>query len=125
MTKNYKNLRFFAIFSVVIMVAVAFHPAINPVWDHLFSDENEYLLSLVDTVKASDQSTQVYPTANQTKLFKLVQDLKAITPEDNQTDMDNDGLYDSIELVIGTDLNNSDSDFDGLSDYDEVMIYLT
>ncbi|HMA82662.1 MAG TPA: RICIN domain-containing protein, partial [Candidatus Thermoplasmatota archaeon] len=125
MSKKYRNLRFFAIFSVTIMVAVAFHPAINPFWDHLLSDKNEYVFSLVDTVKASDQSTQVYPTANQTRLFELVQDLNVSTPLDNRTDRDNDGLYDSVELVIGTDLNNSDSDFDGLSDYDEVLVYLT
>ena len=35
-------------------------------------------------------------------------------------DTDNDGLSDNLELLIGTDIDQADSDFDGISDYDEV-----
>ena len=35
-------------------------------------------------------------------------------------DTDNDGLSDNLELLIGTDIYQTDSDFDGVSDYDEV-----
>jgi len=37
-----------------------------------------------------------------------------------QTDSDGDGLSDALELMIGTLLNDSDTDNDGVSDYDEV-----
>lgn len=36
------------------------------------------------------------------------------------TDADRDGLWDSEELLLGTLINDSDSDDDGFSDYDEV-----
>jgi hypothetical protein len=40
-------------------------------------------------------------------------------------DLDNDGLSDIEETVLGTDSNNVDTDGDGLSDGDEVKKYLT
>ncbi len=43
--------------------------------------------------------------------------VQVITP---LSDTDGDGLSDDIELLLGTKLNNTDSDDDGLSDYDEV-----
>ena len=42
-----------------------------------------------------------------------------------QIDTDNDGLVDDEELAWGTDLNNPDTDGDGLSDYDEVNKWQT
>lgn len=40
-------------------------------------------------------------------------------------DTDQDGLNDLHELSLGTDINNPDSDADGVSDADEVMLYHT
>ena len=40
---------------------------------------------------------------------------------DKTKDTDNDGLFDYIELQIGTDINKKDTDEDGLSDYFEIM----
>lgn len=40
-------------------------------------------------------------------------------------DTDNDGLYDYLEKVIGTDSNNADTDGDGLNDYYEYMVLNT
>jgi len=40
----------------------------------------------------------------------------------DDTDTDQDGLYDVSESYIGTDLNKIDTDQDGLTDYQEVMI---
>lgn len=41
------------------------------------------------------------------------------------TDSDGDGLTDAEELILGTDPHNPDTDYDGLSDYDEVRVYGT
>jgi uncharacterized protein YukE len=41
------------------------------------------------------------------------------------TDTDGDGLSDTDEATYGTDINDSDSDNDELSDYDEVTTHLT
>ena len=43
--------------------------------------------------------------------------LKVVDP-----DTDLDGLPDSIERLIGTDLNKQDTDGDGLSDYEEIIL---
>jgi len=40
-------------------------------------------------------------------------------------DSDNDGLLDSLEKTIGTNINVIDTDNDGLSDYEEVEVYHT
>lgn len=42
--------------------------------------------------------------------------------QEDTTDTDQDGLYDIVEKSIGTDINNKDSDGDGLDDYQEVQI---
>jgi Tol biopolymer transport system component len=38
-------------------------------------------------------------------------------------DTDGDGLHDDVETGLGTDINDTDSDDDGISDYDEVSAY--
>ncbi|MBR0076687.1 MAG: VWA domain-containing protein [Synergistaceae bacterium] len=38
----------------------------------------------------------------------------------DKTDTDGDGLIDSLENTFGTDINNPDTDDDGLTDYDEL-----
>jgi len=43
----------------------------------------------------------------------------------NQVDSDHDGLDDAREKELGTDINNPDTDGDGLSDYDEVVLWKT
>jgi hypothetical protein len=40
-------------------------------------------------------------------------------------DSDMDGLLDERELTLGSDVNRSDTDADGLSDYEEVMTWKT
>jgi len=39
--------------------------------------------------------------------------------------LDKDGLTDEEEILLGINPNRVDTDFDGLSDYDEVKIYFT
>ena len=64
----------------------------------------------------------VPPPRTSTHLKDLVEDLTAATAPEDQVDSDGDGLYDKVEIVIGTDFNNTDSDFDLLDDYYEVQI---
>ena len=56
-------------------------------------------------------------------LSRFVSELMNNTDDTNHSD--DDGLPDSVELVIGTDPFNPDSDFDGLNDYDEASWALT
>jgi hypothetical protein len=53
-------------------------------------------------------------------LSRFVGELMNNTDDTNHSD--DDGLPDSVELVIGTDPFNPDSDFDGLNDYDEAFM---
>jgi hypothetical protein len=57
--------------------------------------------------------------------LEIIGDPDEIDPALWQVDTDGDGLSDAIELLIGTDPNNSDTDGDGLSDGDEVYVHLT
>jgi len=43
----------------------------------------------------------------------------------SKIDSDQDGLYDAWETVLGTNPNNSDTDGDGVSDWEEVYVYKT
>ena len=40
----------------------------------------------------------------------------------DETDSDDDGLYDFYEVMYGTDINCKDTDGDGLSDYEEIIL---
>ncbi|UCE08935.1 MAG: hypothetical protein JSW61_08035 [Candidatus Thorarchaeota archaeon] len=61
------------------------------------------------------------PPRTPVNLSTLVTELMNVTPVANQTDFDMDGLYDSVEAVIGTDPRNNDTDFDTLLDYFEAL----
>ena len=62
------------------------------------------------------------PPRTSTGLKDVVEDLTDVSPPEDQVDTDGDGLYDKVEIVIGTDFNNTDSDFDLLDDYYEIQI---
>ena len=51
--------------------------------------------------------------------------LGTTTPPVANIDSDGDGLSDEQEMILGTNLLSPDSDDDGLTDYQEVSIYLT
>ena len=86
------------------LVLIAFQPMIN--------NQNE--------MEAETQQVPHEIPAAFRDLSRFVGDLMNNTDDTNHSD--EDGLPDSVELVIGTDPFNPDSDFDGLSDYDEAFM---
>ena len=119
-----KILRVFAVFATIIVCAVSFHPAIDPFWDIVFSEEKDNYLFIGDSVTASEYVYLDYPTDNQTQLKDHVFELIKKTPYNHRTDTDEDGIYDVVERVIGTDYTNPDSDFDQLNDSFEIFHFL-
>ena len=123
-----KSIRIFAIFAVVVLLAAAMQPVIaRPAETSLHLNPKPAPSSLTPaTASALSAVAQMRAVTNQQRESGLdVDALQAATPPENQTDTDGDGLYDSVEWVLGTDFNNSDSDFDRLNDSEEVMIYFT
>lgn len=70
---------------------------------------------------ALTSTSSITPPRTGSNLRELVLALMNATEPEDRIDTDSDGLYDSVELVIGADFNNTDSDFDRLDDYWEVM----
>ena len=89
---------------VACLVLVAFQPLLND----------------LDEKKAESQQIPHEIPAAFRDLSRFVGELMNNTDDTNHSD--DDGLPDSVELVIGTDPFNPDSDFDGLSDYDEALM---
>jgi|GEM_PF-1271156 len=58
-------------------------------------------------------------------LWELENGFDPNDPSDALLDADSDGLNNKAEQDLGTDPNNNDSDFDGLTDGDEINIYGT
>ncbi|MHA2425917.1 MAG: fascin domain-containing protein [Candidatus Thorarchaeota archaeon] len=90
------------------------------------------MTSSIERVKSNDvipEHQQVLaestPPRTPTDLKELVTELQSVTPIANQSDSDSDGLYDSVELVIGTNVLGNDTDSDLLDDYVEIMVYGT
>jgi hypothetical protein len=76
---------------------------------------------------ATTTITYAAPTTTQ-EIINLTASSSATTTAPAVTvpiDSDSDGLSDAEELLVKTNINVIDSDFDGLSDYEEVKIYQT
>jgi len=121
---NYGHLRFFALFSVIILIAVAFHPAIDPVWKNIQSLYDEDYSSILSFASASKTNEPIIVESTSDQDVDIAQ-LTSIAQANNDNDADMDGLYDSVEKVLGTDIHNNDTDFDGLNDWIEVVTYNT
>ena len=69
---------------------------------------------------AQTMATDSSETGNAAKLNtrpEPIEEIAAVLPDIQ--DSDGDGLEDSLERTLGTDLHNKDTDGDGLTDYDE------
>ncbi len=82
------------------------------------SDTNKYVYRFYDD--CSDNFFIVSIGDIKSYPFKVLHRFESI--EVIESDSDGDEISDSIELIFGTDPYNSDSDSDGVSDHDEVMI---
>jgi hypothetical protein len=93
----------------------------------------EYVTPLESFVNAnlSPKQTNLSPMQTnlsqgqpKTDLRHVVEELMNSTPPEDRVDSDGDGLYDKVEVAIGTDPHNPDSDFDGLNDSYEIHLGL-
>ena len=103
------------------MLGAQFYPAVAASNEDLFSDKDETYIPQ-DTVTALSMVSQIKmqnPAANGLDVLELIN----VTTD--QTDTDGDGLPDAVESILGTDINNTDSDFDQLDDYNETVLYLS
>jgi streptogramin lyase len=95
------KIRPIAVFIVIILIGASFGPAI---------------------VRGQGVEPEITnPNEPITELSVLVAKLMEETPLDKRNDTDGDGLYDSVEWVIGTDPEKKDTDSDLLDDRYEAM----
>jgi hypothetical protein len=73
---------------------------------------------------ANNQPENNQPANDQNNPDAVVDNNEA-APVPQKIDTDQDGLFDEEEESLGMDINNSDSDGDGLSDREEVKFYKT
>jgi hypothetical protein len=111
----------FKVLVVITLLGAQFYPAVAASNEDLYSDEEESYVPQ-DAVMAL---SMVYQITTQTPSGSGLDVLELINLTTDLTDSDGDGLPDSVELVLGTDLNNTDSDFDQLDDYNESVLYLS
>ena len=111
----------FAIFATILLVAAAVQPlTAQPERLPSFSAPEPSCISPV-TASALTVLAQMRAAVNQRDSGLDVDALMAAAAAaGDTTDTDGDGLYDSVEWVLGTDPANPDSDFDGLDDLYEV-----
>jgi len=89
------------------------------IWSSTQQTENDQVLSVVpvgiDTLVISYRTNGISQLYNQPPLaFELT-----------SGDFDNDGLSDRLEIENGTDIGNKDTDGDGLTDGQEILLTLT
>jgi len=74
--------------------------------------------------KAANQAEQI-KIQQQTAEKQALTEMNQVLEEAYKTDFDLDGLSDDEEVAAGTDSQNADTDYDGLSDWVEINIYRT
>ena len=119
MKKKWITVRTFACLTVTLLLAVAFHPALNPFWNNDFIFDGDLSFKSIGTVSADELPLQYGTSTRRNSVSVNVTELIRVT--EDHTDTDNDKLPDTVEAVIGTDYNNSDTDFDNLDDYYETF----
>ncbi|WP_342304066.1 hypothetical protein [Methanolobus sp. ZRKC5] len=106
---------------VIILLGAQFYPAVAASNEDLFYNEDDSYIPQ-DTLMSLSMVSQI---KTQTPSDNGLDVLELINLTTDPSDSDGDGLPDSVELVLGTDFNNTDSDFDQLDDYNETVIYLS
>ncbi|WP_406670413.1 hypothetical protein V7O67_15000 [Methanolobus sp. ZRKC4] len=106
---------------VIILLGAQFYPAVAASNEDLFYNEDDSYIPQ-DTLMSLSMVSQI---KTQTPSDNGLDVLELINLTTDPSDSDGDGLPDSVELVLGTDFNNTDSDFDQLDDYNESVVYLS
>ena len=118
---------FFLLFGLIILGAGGFFAYRNFAGD-FFSDflkKAEIEENITEEPLASENNEpQPEQKESGSKTDNKKPDDKIIAPNPSM-DSDQDGLSDEEERVLGTDINNLDSDSDGLFDREEVKVYKT
>ena len=81
----------------------------------------EEKMSINDLLKPSHNLADVIPPRTPSDLRTLVYELQNATPAVQRIDNDGDGLFNAVETVIGTDMNDEDTDRDQLDDRYEAL----
>ncbi|WP_342304162.1 hypothetical protein [Methanolobus sp. ZRKC5] len=102
---------------IVILLAAQFYPAAASSRQESLQ-EPSYIST--GTAAALEMMSQL---SSQNQINTNMDVVGLIDASTNITDTDSDGLPDSVEAVLGTDFNNTDSDFDMLDDYNESIFY--
>ena len=109
-------LMYVLLFVVVFCIAMAFIAAIFSMGDFLGGGGRPTSTATANPMEMTQTAVALTPTVDVTAV--------TITPAPGQ-DSDGDGLSDEQERAIGTDPYNPDSDFDLLTDGEEVLVYGT
>jgi hypothetical protein len=115
-----KNI-FFQVLLVITLLSAQFYPAVAANNEDIFNEEDSAYIPQ-DTVTALSMVSQIKmqnPAANGLDVLELIN----VTTD--PTDTDGDGLPDTVEVILGTDINSTDSDFDQLDDYNETILYFS
>ena len=111
-----RNNRICTFVLIVILLLAQFYPAAaSSVSDKEIYPEPSYIsMETVSTLKMLAQlETQSQPSMD----FDVSELIKAANNAGDTLDTDGDLLPDSVEIIIGTDYNETDSDLDQLDDY--------
>ncbi len=112
-----QSCRTYKLLVIVILLAAQFYPAAAS-----NSQESLQEPSYISTGTAAALA-MVSQLSSQNQANTDLDVVGLIDVSANKTDTDGDGLPDSVEAVLGTDFNNTDSDFDMLDDYNESVFY--
>ncbi len=145
-----KALQLFAFCTIILLIGSSAYPALAASNDNYFSNSSIESTTITPSeVSALNALAQSIAFANQRDSDVDIDALMAAIPinvsdeNDNESfpelkalatnfsdinlsqekygpDKDGDGIPDSVELVLGTDINNTDSDFDQLDDLFEI-----
>ena len=93
--------------------------------DGLIDNYEVYFITDLNSIDTDNDGISDYDEIYTIDTDPLKADTDKNGKNDGEEDYDKDGLTNIEEKNLGTYMNDKDSDYDGLSDYDEVKIYHT